>query len=50
MDVEKKYKGKSEEQINMKNFFKKIICVSFIGFYFFKVNVTRDKGMIEFIC
>ncbi len=42
MDVEKKYKGKSEEQINMKNFFKKILCVSFIGFYFFKVNQVQS--------
>ena len=42
MDVEKKYKGKSEEQLSMKNFFKKIICVSFIGFYFFKVNQVKS--------
>ena len=40
MDVEKKHKSKSFEKNNkkMNNFFKKIICLSFVIFCFFKVE------------
>ena len=44
MDVEKKHKSKSKQSINqyMKKFFKKIICVSLISFYFFKVDQVKS--------
>tara|TARA_B100000161_G_scaffold235443_1_gene184817 strand:- start:18 stop:932 length:915 start_codon:yes stop_codon:yes gene_type:complete len=43
MDVEKKHKSESKEVINiMKKFFKKIICVSLIIFYFFKVEEVKS--------
>ena len=44
MDVEKKHKSKSKQSINqyMKKFLKKIICVSLISFYFFKVDQVKS--------
>ena len=42
MDVEKKHKGKSKNQSKMKRFFKKILCISLIGFYFFKVEQVKS--------
>ena len=39
MDVEKKYQSK---YTNMKMFFKKIICLSLISFYFFKVEQVKS--------
>ena len=43
MDVEKKHKGESKEVINnMNKFFKKIISVSLISFYFFKLEEVKS--------
>ena len=44
MDVEKKYKSKPKQSINqyMKKFLKKIIFVSLISFYFFKVDQVKS--------
>ena len=44
MDVEKKLKSKSKKSINknMKKFFKKLICLSLISFYFLKVEQVRS--------
>ena len=44
MDVEKKYKSKSKQSMNqyMKKFLKKIIYISLISFYFFKVDQVKS--------
>tara|TARA_A100001388_G_scaffold228340_1_gene179853 strand:- start:654 stop:1559 length:906 start_codon:yes stop_codon:yes gene_type:complete len=42
--VEKKYKSKSKEEKNMKNFFKKIICISLINFYF--INIEKVQSIV----
>ena len=44
MDVEKEHKSKSSQSINkkMKKFFRKIICVSLISFYFLKVEQVKS--------
>ena len=44
MDVEEKHKSKSKATINksMNNFFKNIICVSLISFYFFKIEQVQS--------
>ena len=44
MDVEKKHKSKSKKinKINMKKFLKKIICISLISFYFFKIEQVQS--------
>ena len=39
MDVEKKHKGKFKKlKNNMNSFFKKIICITLISFYFFQIE------------
>ena len=44
MDVEKKYKSKFKQSVdlNMKKFFKKIICFSLISFSFLKVEEVKS--------
>ena len=44
MDVEKKHKGKSKISKNkhMRKFFKKMLCITLISFYFFKVDQVKS--------
>ena len=44
MDVEKKYKSKSKKSINknMQKFFKNIICVLLVSFYFIKIDQVKS--------